>query len=163
MRLKFWMCFILNVATLTLGSQPWQGGCKVAGQKGNQEVTFHALGSAKKCEGVNLHTPKWIPCWELKSQWTLEFLEHDCKGENSSTWRFLHIIGKLLKLKCLKWARITHLDIWNTSYDQKKSWESNWQFDSRPLMSQPHFGQVWGWSPTLPKLGIWSPSGLSNV
>jgi hypothetical protein len=24
-------------------------------------------------------------------------------------------------------------------------------------VSQPHFGQVWGWSPTLPKLGIWSP------
>ncbi len=28
------------------------------------------------------------------------------------------------------------------------------------IMSQPHFGQVWGWSPTLPKLGIWSPPGL---
>jgi hypothetical protein len=24
-------------------------------------------------------------------------------------------------------------------------------------VSQPHFGQVWGWSPTLPKLGIWTP------
>jgi len=31
------------------------------------------------------------------------------------------------------------------------------------LLSQPHFGQVWGWIPTLPKLGIWSPSGLLNV
>jgi len=30
-------------------------------------------------------------------------------------------------------------------------------------MSQPHFGQVWGWSPTLPKLGTWSPPGLKNV
>jgi hypothetical protein len=30
-------------------------------------------------------------------------------------------------------------------------------------MSQPHFGQVWGWSPTLPKLGTWSPPGLPNV
>jgi hypothetical protein len=30
-------------------------------------------------------------------------------------------------------------------------------------MSQPHFGQVWGWSPTLPKLRIWSPMGLPNV
>jgi len=38
-----------------------------------------------------------------------------------------------LKLKCLKWARMTHLDIWNTSYGQKKGRESNWQFDSRPL------------------------------
>jgi len=30
-------------------------------------------------------------------------------------------------------------------------------------MSQPHFGQVRGWSPTLPKLGTWSPPGLPNV
>jgi hypothetical protein len=26
-----------------------------------------------------------------------------------------------------------HLDIYNTSYGKKKAWESNWQFDSRPL------------------------------
>jgi hypothetical protein len=32
-----------------------------------------------------------------------------------------------------------------------------------PYLSQPYFGQVWGWSPTLPKLGIWSPPGLQNV
>jgi hypothetical protein len=38
-----------------------------------------------------------------------------------------------LKFRCLKWARMTHLDIWNTSYDQKKGQESNWSFDSRPL------------------------------
>jgi len=37
-----------------------------------------------------------------------------------------------LKRKCLKWARIAHLDIWNTSYGQKKGRESNCQFDSRP-------------------------------
>jgi hypothetical protein len=30
-------------------------------------------------------------------------------------------------------------------------------------MSQPHFGQVWGWSPTLGKVGSWSPPGLPNV
>jgi hypothetical protein len=34
----------------------------------------------------------------------------------------------------------------------------------RPItLSQPHFGQVWGWSPTLSKLGIWSPPGFPNV
>ncbi len=38
-----------------------------------------------------------------------------------------------MKRKCLKWARITHLDIWNTSYSKKKGRESNWHFDSRPL------------------------------
>jgi hypothetical protein len=49
----------------------------------------------------------------------------------------LYINGKLLKHRCLKWALIAHLDIWNTSYDQKKGRESNSResasFDSRPL------------------------------
>ncbi len=39
---------------------------------------------------------------------------------------------EILERKCLKWARIAHLDIWNTSYGQKKGQESNCQFDSRP-------------------------------
>jgi hypothetical protein len=42
-------------------------------------------------------------------------------------------LENLLKHRCLKWACIAHLDIWNTSYGQKKGLESNWQFDSRPL------------------------------
>ncbi len=28
---------------------------------------------------------------------------------------------------------MSHLNIFNTSYDKKKGWESNWQFNSRPL------------------------------
>jgi hypothetical protein len=40
---------------------------------------------------------------------------------------------KLLERRCLKWARMTHLDISNTSYGQKKISESNCQFDSWPL------------------------------
>jgi hypothetical protein len=56
-------------------------------------------------------------------------------------WRFLYIIRKLLERKCLKWAHMTHLDIWNTSYGQKKGRKSNWQFDSQPLKvkNQPDF------------------------
>ncbi len=38
-----------------------------------------------------------------------------------------------MELICLNWARMTHLDISNTSYGQKKGRELNWQFDSRPL------------------------------
>ncbi len=38
-----------------------------------------------------------------------------------------------MKLKCRKWARMTHLEIWNTSYGQKKGQKSNWQFDFRSL------------------------------
>jgi hypothetical protein len=35
--------------------------CKDAGQKGIPGVTLHAPMSAKECEGMNLHTPKWTP------------------------------------------------------------------------------------------------------
>jgi len=49
----------------------------------------------------------------------------------------LYINGKALKCRCPKWARIAHLDICKTSYDQKKGRESNSRespgFDSRPL------------------------------
>jgi hypothetical protein len=61
-------------------------------------------------------------------------------------WEVIYIIEKLLKHRCLKWARMTHLDISNTSYGQKKGWESNWQFDSRPLKvrNRPDF-LAWRW------------------
>jgi hypothetical protein len=84
---------------------------------------------------MNSHVGSWTPKWTPKSS------ERDCKGQNSSPWGVLYIIGKLLKFKCLKWALIAHLDIWNISYGQKKGRESNWQFDSRPLKvgNRPNF------------------------
>jgi hypothetical protein len=54
-------------------------------------------------------------------------------SQNPLDGRVIYIIGKLLKRKCLKWVHMTHLDISNTSYGQKKSQESNWQFDPQPL------------------------------
>ncbi len=53
-------------------------------------------------------------------------------------WRVPYIIGKLLEPRCLKWACMTHLDTWNTSYVQKKGRELNWQFDFRPLKVGNH-------------------------
>jgi hypothetical protein len=90
-------------------------------------------GVQKSVKERTLTLPSELPCWELDSRWTPECSKSDCKSQNPMAWRILHTIGKLLKHKCLKWARMTHLDIWNTSYGQKKSWESNWQFDSGPL------------------------------
>jgi hypothetical protein len=54
----------------------------------------------------------------------------------------LYIIENLLEYKYLKWARIVHLDVWNTSYGQKKGRESNYQFDSGP-------GKVGNWPDLL--------------
>jgi hypothetical protein len=45
----------------------------------------------------------------------------------------LDVIGKVLKCRCPKWPRMSHLDICSPSYGQKKGHESKWQFDSRPL------------------------------
>ncbi len=54
-----------------------------------------------------------------------------------------------MKSRCPKWPRMSHLDIYNTSYGWKKGRESNWQFDSRPLKvgNRPD-PQVCRWSAT---------------
>jgi hypothetical protein len=90
-------------------------------------------GSVEECENEHSHSQMNFHCaWELESRWTLETSESDWKGQNPFPWGIIYIIGKLLKCRCPKWACMTHLDICNTSYGQKKGRESNWQFDFRP-------------------------------
>jgi hypothetical protein len=80
--------------------------------------------------GVNPNTWK---SWELESSGTPECLELDSKGQNTSHWGVLGVIGKVLKRKYRKCPCIGNSDICSPSYGQKKGRESNWQFDSRPL------------------------------
>jgi hypothetical protein len=56
-------------------------------------------------------------------------------------WGVLYIIRNWLKYTCFKWACMTHLNIWNTSYGQKKGWGSNCQFDFQPkkVENRPDF------------------------
>jgi hypothetical protein len=68
----------------------------------------------------------------MESQWILEISESDCRGQTSMACGVIYIIKKILERRCLKCARIVHLDIWNTSYGQKKGRESNCQFNSQP-------------------------------
>jgi hypothetical protein len=91
--------------------------------------TFVATPLWAKCEG-EAHTPK---SGNLESSGTPENLELELKGQKTSHWGVLGVIGKVLKCRCLYWPRIGHLDICSPSYGQKKGRESNWQFDSRPL------------------------------
>jgi hypothetical protein len=125
------------VATLAFGSRPRQGGCKVAGLIVDPGVTSHAPGSAKSVREWTLTLPNELPCWELGRVEVPETSESDLRGQISMACDALYINGKLLKFRCPKWARIAHLDIWNTSYGQKKAQESNSResanFDSRPL------------------------------
>jgi hypothetical protein len=73
-----------------------------------------------------LTLPSKLSFWELESWWTLEPSERDCKGQNTLHWGVLYIIRSLLKCRCLKWACMTCLNIYNTSYGKKKGRESNW-------------------------------------
>jgi hypothetical protein len=130
------------VATLALGSRPRQGLARLRAKRGSTTLK-------ESVREWTLTFPWELPPWESESRWTLECLKSDCKGQNSMDWRVLYIIEKSLKRRCLKWARITHLDIWNISYGQKKGWESNWQFDSQPLKvrNRPNF-LTFGWRAT---------------
>jgi hypothetical protein len=69
----------------------------------------------------------------LESPGTPECSELDKKGQNTSHWGVLGVIGKVLKRKYRKCPRIGNSDICSPSYGQKKGRESKWQFDSRPL------------------------------
>jgi len=61
---------------------------------------------------------------DLESSGTPECLEFDNRGQNTSHWGVLSVIGKVLKCRCPKWSRIDHLDICSPSYGQKKGRES---------------------------------------
>jgi hypothetical protein len=82
-----------------------------------------------KCEG-EAHTPK---SGKLESFGTPENSNPDFRGQISLHSSVLCVIGNLLKFRCPKWPRMSHLDIFSPSYGQKKGRESNWKFDSRPL------------------------------
>jgi hypothetical protein len=70
---------------------------------------------------------------DLESSRTPECLELDNKTQNTLHWGVFGVIGKALKRRYRKWPHIGHLDIFRSSYGQKKGRESNCQFDSRPL------------------------------
>jgi hypothetical protein len=108
------MCHKINIFILLL-EHIWHKNCRNP--------------TLRECEDKT-HTFE-MGTWE--SSRTPETLELDCKGQKTSPWGVIHIIGKLPKCRCRKWPRMSHLDIYNTSYGQKKGWKSNWQFDSRPL------------------------------
>ncbi len=96
-------------------------------------VNYHGVNLSQphfgaKCEDET-HTPK---SGNLESSRTPKNSELDYRGQNTSHWSVLGIIGKISKCRCPKWPRMIHLDICNPSYGQKKGQESNWQFDSRP-------------------------------
>jgi len=109
-----------DVATLALGSRPKQGFARLRVKREAWRSHLMFLGVQKNVREWTLTFRSELPFWELESQWTFKFSEGKCRGQNPLDWKILYIIEKLLKRRCLNWTRITHLDIWNTSYGQKK-------------------------------------------
>jgi hypothetical protein len=71
------------------------------------DVAYVATPLWAKCEG-DAHTPK---SEKLESSGTPENSEHECRGQISLHLSALGVIGKVLKCKCPKWPRMSHLDI----------------------------------------------------
>ncbi len=107
--------------------RPRQGPAREWDKRETRKAHFILLGVQENVREWTFTLPRQLPFGGLKSWRTLESSGSDCRGQNPLVWRVLYIIQKLLKHKCLKWARITHLNIWKTSYGQKKGRESNWQ------------------------------------
>jgi hypothetical protein len=130
----------LNVTTLALGSQPRQR-LAMGQAKRKPESHISCSRNVKECEGTNPHTPKGAPILGIGIPMDSQIFKERLQGSNPMDWGILYTIGKILELRCLEWARMTHLDIWNIMYGQKKGWESNCQFDSRPLKARnrPNF------------------------
>ncbi len=85
------------------------------------------------------HTfPSGFPLWELESLRTPKSSKSNLRSQNSLDWKLIYTIGKILRLKNLKWGRIIHSSTYNTSYDWKKGQESKCQFDSWPLKVRNH-------------------------
>jgi hypothetical protein len=92
--------------------------------------------------GLSVVTPFWrsvrmtltLPKWGLGSPPRLLKTHSSIAGvKNTLPWCVLYIVEKVLKCRCRKWPHMSHSNICSTSYGRKKSRESNWQFDSRPL------------------------------
>ncbi len=122
--------------------------CKRAGQERDSRMWKNVR--------MNSHTPKWTPMLGVGVPTDSRIFRERLQGSKPIALKSsLYHWKKLLKRRCLKWARMTNLDIWNTSYGQKKGRESNRQSDFRPhkLGNQPDF-LAWRWHAILHWKGL---------
>jgi len=106
----WWTIYPLNkCCNLNFGFATKARACEGAGQEWSHGVTFHALESVGKCEGMNFHIPMFI--WELECWWIPKSSRINFKGQNPLDWKIPYIVEKLLEHEFLKWACMTHLGI----------------------------------------------------
>jgi hypothetical protein len=97
----------LDVTTLTLGLRRRKGLAKMQAKCEGRESHFML---PKEWEGMNPTLPSELPLWELESRWISESSKSDWRRQNPLDWKVPYIIENILERKCLKWARMTHLD-----------------------------------------------------
>jgi hypothetical protein len=133
-------CATTQPRTSSLYCKAWVHGNKLWASEPSPNLG--GLGSWCCTPPIGVATPLWAKCEDethtpksgnLESSGTPATLELNSRGQNTSPWTVLYTVGKVLKFRCPKWPRMSHLDICSPSYGQKKGQESNWQFDSRPL------------------------------
>jgi hypothetical protein len=95
--------------------------------------------------GRHSHSQKW----DLGVLRDSQKFRTKLRGQNTLHWGVFYTVENVLKCRCPKWPRMSHLDICSTCYGWKKGRESNWKFDSRPLKvkNRPNSG-VCRWSAT---------------
>jgi hypothetical protein len=104
-------CHDPNLGLVTK-AKTWKG----AGQKCNPRITFALLEvwgnlHSWECEGMNPHTPKWIPTLRVGIPMESWIFKEVFRGQNSLDQKIYYTIEKFLKLICLKWVCMIHLNI----------------------------------------------------
>jgi hypothetical protein len=100
-----------NYRNLSFGLATKAKGLQGCGPRGSPGVTSETPGSVGECEGVSLHTPKATPKLGEGVPMDSRNFREQFEGSISMSCCSLYINEKLLKRRCLKWARIAHLDI----------------------------------------------------
>jgi hypothetical protein len=110
-----WRCHMWYFYSLchnpSLGLTTKARACKVVDQEGSLGVKPHALESARECEGIDLRTPKWTPTLGVGVLVDSRMFRERLQRSKPNGLKSFLYPWKILKLKCLKWARMTHLDI----------------------------------------------------
>jgi len=133
-----------SVMIFILVLQPKKKAWKREGWKCNLGITFTFLRMWKNVKEWVHMLPSGLSLWELESQRTFKYLKIDLKGQNSLDWKFHYAVANFLRHRCLKWTRMIHLSIYNTSYGRNISRKSKCQIDSRPLkVNNRHELRLW--------------------
>jgi phage-related protein len=98
------------VATLALGSWPRWRLAKVQAKNEAWELHFMLPGSARECEGMNPHIPKWAPTLGVGVSMDSRIFRRRLQGQNSLDWKIPYNIENILEPRCLKWACMIHFD-----------------------------------------------------